>query len=1794
MHRLIFCLFCILSFSSAIEAFECDEEYELTEFEEDNIEDEREIATEKLNFSGAKSIYKQTPQKDLPDSNSAMATLEAGPSATVAGCVNAITGAYFDTHVPLTIAGAVPLTVQCTYCSSEKRWRFQHMPKLMVGYSRGQNHLRASYLDDNGSGMAFDVKSNEKYPSHGLRDNKLSVPDSLFEKGLTNCGSGEISGKTNWRNAYLSLVKKVRNLDKKSYALHHGSNIKRVFSRYKKVGDHGEAPTGKFRLTSEQHPNSNRLLYKYNADGRLRKIQGVNQANESLAYLDVEYHPKANVIHWKQGENRADMAFVDDKKKKMSMLSSSQGITIFYRYENDLLRKKILPEESFLEIDYYADREEKGRVKQLITPVGVTHTFNYNVKGGASFVFDAEKNLTGYYYDIKTKQLTSIIRCDDKKNILTRDAFYWSNEKSQLGNLIARTYGDAKNIYFSRTLDYDDYGNVICDSLFGNLTGKSPSPLKVQKGVPVTPTEKFVKTYNYSRDGRNLLLEEHEAQKSIFYSYYPKTLLLEQRLTKNKQEQVLKREFFEYDKNGVLVKEIWDDGKSPLKDDLLDVTERHVKVITPRSNAPIGLPEVIEEHYLDLASGQYRLLKKTVNDYSPEGKLLQEDHYDSNGNFSYSLKWKYDRLGNIEEKTDALGQTTIFGYDGNSNKIREEGPFPGWHKEFKYDHGNRLFKETEYWPNGTTLITRHDYNILNQRISTTDPHDQQTTFTYDPLGRLERTEGPGLFNGPASTNIPFEEIKYDAMGNPIIQQDANGYITKSAFTIRGKPYRIEHPDGSVEQKEYSLSGLLVKEIAKNGLITQYAYDPFDRIISTIITDPQGNILKTKCSTYSTFHLLTETDEEGYVTIYEYDGAGRRTAMKKGNHCTQYEYDSLSRNIRTIETIDNNHSRIICKDYDFLNRVIEERIEDGSGQVFKKEQYTYDTNNKRTSVTVITETGKATTKTEYTPDGKPLLITDALGNQTRYIYDHHFFYKGQTVLAVTKIDPSGNREVQVHDTHGNICWQAKADAFGRTLQEERLFYDPLGQKTLSQLIVYQGHEENRMIQTTWQYDCMGNMYRLVEAEETPEKKVVIHTFNLFGQKEITFMPTGTSIIHGYDSLGRLHTYQSTDNTIYYRYHYDAKDRPILVEDLIHHTVTKRAYNEYGNLISETLDNGLNLTYTYDQIDRPLSVTLPDQSSIRYRYNAHHLIAVERIKAGEVAYTHHYPHYDLAGNVLEETLLGQAGAISYQYDLLQRPISLKAPHWQESIPKEGFDSLGNLLKREVTDKQGPLTYTYAYDLLNQLISEEGFVSHTYANDSIYNRTAKDTRPYTVNALNQLKSQTNCTYDYDNNGNLKIKTADSDVTSYTYDALDRLIKVCKGPEITTYTYDSFHRRLSKSHDGIVTRYIYHGQNELGAVIDEKINELRVLGLSHGAEIGGAVALELNDNIYAPIHDPQGNIVSLVDPDGKLIEHYRYSAFGETQVFSEVSINNPWRFSSKRYDPETGFIYFGRRYYDPEVGRWTTSDPASFADGPNLYAYVHNHPLAYIDPDGQFAFFLLPIAISIAADYFLPAAVACIEPYTGVMVGSFLTGLVKGYNCDYSLGGITDPSCQLSATLGLTLGTFLNINPKGAFKAGAQMTKTVTQAFTSMAQREGIEAFTSLASKKVTQICHWSKPYNPLAQITRKTSQAAENCLAKEGMKKSDLVIKETLQSKGMVTSRYRLSASEALEVGEKFLGPGYKEIGKAGSGVFRNGQRQFRIDANSLLGKHKPWESHIHLETFKLGDKHPSIINHILIYE
>ena len=102
-------------------------------------------------------------------------------------------------------------------------------------------------------------------------------------------------------------------------------------------------------------------------------------------------------------------------------------------------------------------------------------------------------------------------------------------------------------------------------------------------------------------------------------------------------------------------------------------------------------------------------------------------------------------------------------------------------------------------------------------------------------------------------------------------------------------------------------------------------------------------------------------------------------------------------------------------------------------------------------------------------------------------------------------------------------------------------------------------------------------------------------------------------------------------------------------------------------------------------------------------------------------------------------------------------------------------------------------------------------------------------------------------------------------------------------------------------------------------------------------------------------------------------------------------------------------------------------------------------------------------------------------------------------------------------------------------------------------------------------------------------------QGTERIAKVLGETAAGAGNLTSAHRLSAAEALDAGTAFLGGGSREIGKPGSGVFRSadGLRQFRIDANSLTGRHDPHVPHAHFEIYETPtSQRPVVNNHVPI--
>jgi RHS repeat-associated protein len=103
-------------------------------------------------------------------------------------------------------------------------------------------------------------------------------------------------------------------------------------------------------------------------------------------------------------------------------------------------------------------------------------------------------------------------------------------------------------------------------------------------------------------------------------------------------------------------------------------------------------------------------------------------------------------------------------------------------------------------------------------------------------------------------------------------------------------------------------------------------------------------------------------------------------------------------------------------------------------------------------------------------------------------------------------------------------------------------------------------------------------------------------------------------------------------------------------------------------------------------------------------------------------------------------------------------------------------------------------------------------------------------------------------------------------------------------------------------------------------------------------------NGNTYLYCHDANGNVGRMVNAlDGSVVAAYEYAPFGAIvhQSDGAVADDNPFRFSTKYQDNETGLYYYGYRYYSAEMGRWLNRDPAGEQAGYNLYVFVLNNPI-------------------------------------------------------------------------------------------------------------------------------------------------------------------------------------------------------------------------------------------------------------
>ncbi|WP_246132400.1 polymorphic toxin-type HINT domain-containing protein, partial [Paenibacillus hemerocallicola] len=191
-----------------------------------------------------------------------------------------------------------------------------------------------------------------------------------------------------------------------------------------------------------------------------------------------------------------------------------------------------------------------------------------------------------------------------------------------------------------------------------------------------------------------------------------------------------------------------------------------------------------------------------------------------------------------------------------------------------------------------------------------------------------------------------------------------------------------------------------------------------------------------------------------------------------------------------------------------------------------------------------------------------------------------------------------------------------------------------------------------------------------------------------------------------------------------------------------------------------------------------------------------------------------------------------------------------------------------------------------------------------------------------------------------------------SYSYSPWNELTQATSGSETTTFQYspETEGLRIKKTSPTGTLRYTYNGNGQVIAESDANNNVI-------AQYVWGPDRLLMKKEVatgqsYYYMQNGHGDVVQMVNTSGAVVNSYRYDEWGNILSQSE-GVPNAFKYAGEMYDTETGFYYLRARYYDPSVGRFINKDtyegdisnPLSL----NLYTYVGNNPLRFIDPSGH-----------------------------------------------------------------------------------------------------------------------------------------------------------------------------------------------------------------------------------------------------
>ncbi len=959
-----------------------------------------------------------------------------------------------------------------------------------------------------------------------------------------------------------------------------------------------------------------------------------------------------------------------------------------------------------------------------------------------------------------------------------------------------------------------------------------------------------------------------------------------------------------------------------------------------------------------------------------------------------------------EHVDDSTTRTVEYGYDWRNRQVwsyQDDGTY-GTYSYLTHDNLGRVTRSEQYWD------ADEDFAAQGPELATDDILIARSETAYDDRGRVYESTRYAVDPSDGSVGDALtDRFWYDAAGNVIKSQSAGTeQFAKTAYDGLGQVV-AQYVGFDTDETTYAEAGNVDGDTVFAQ--TEYDYNGAGQTIFVTTRDrlhdatgtgalsgPAGVQPKSRDS-----YMATWYDGLGRQTAVANYGTAGGTVMDIGDRpdaaparsdtvlVTSYEYNPAGRLYKVIDPAGRDDRTY----YDALGRVVRTiaNYTDGDPATGGSDQ-------------------DVTVETTYTPDGQIATYTavnPATGDQvTRYVYGttladsgvarsdllRAVIYPDSDDTGATGVPPvlgdgiDGvyDRVEYKYNRLGHVIWTKDQN---ETVHEYA--FDGVGRQTADRVTLPQGSEiDDSVLRIEHGYEVRGMVASITSFDATTGGNAV------------------NQVLREYDDWGLLdkeyqeHAGEVDASTLYVQYNYADASAGLRLES-VRYPNGRLVHYTYGTAGSDA--DHLN---RLDAI-RDDDGGVPGDVLAQYTYLGLGTVVVEDYVEPQVKLdlwggtSGEYQGFDRFGRIVDHLWRdygssADADRFLYGYDRAGNRIwkendvsaNLGMPlHLDELYEYDGLYRLINTQRGNLNANRDAITdKAFEQDWgLDATGNWEGF---NQDDDGDGTNDLEQTREH--NEANEVTSASDwASSAHDRVGNMTSMpkpASPADALGAKYDAWNRLVEVSEGGIlIARFSYDGAGRRILKQladamepdqyihlfHSGQQVVETREGDDSAGVPDPTELpprhqfvwSPRYVDGLILRDEYDAQGQLVAGERLFY-LADANFNVTALVglvetEPDvfeWQVVERYVYSPYGAVTIYApdwsatraESAFDNTTLYTGREFDSETGLYYYRARYYHAELGQFISRDPIGYEAGDvNLYRYVGNRPVVFVDPNGH-----------------------------------------------------------------------------------------------------------------------------------------------------------------------------------------------------------------------------------------------------